>query len=137
MKLLKVLGYLWSLPNTLVGLIFLGLLALLKQVIWVGPDDGVLRWFIVKDSWVYRNWSQKGWAAITLGANVTYSPGYLFDWLTNIHERRHVQQNWVLGPFMYPIYLIVGIWSYAANPFEVDAYEYAKTHQHDPVWSLW
>ena len=136
-KLLKILGYIWATPTTLGALIlwFLPMLVL-RQLNCAGWKWGALEWTIIRGSWMYNNYGIE-WAATTLGYNIMYNPDYIDDATTKVHERRHVVQDWILGPLFLPIYLILCLpFGYTDNPFEVDARNFAKKIMGPPDQSL-
>ncbi|MGV8958904.1 MAG: hypothetical protein ACOH1V_00725 [Stenotrophomonas sp.] len=129
--LLQVLGALWTSPNTLVGLVagFAGMLAGARMQ-WSPRERAVL--------FHYWPWGPGG--AITLG-NVILATGSTLEVSCHTyehragrcqhraicladHERAHVYQYLVLGPFFLPVYLLCGGVS-VRNPFERAADRYA------------
>ncbi|WP_312318903.1 hypothetical protein [Stenotrophomonas sp.] len=135
LRLLQVLGALWTLPNTLVGLLG-GLAGMLSgaRPYWSGRDAAL----------VFRHYPWGPGGAITLG-NVILHTGPTLDvpcrtyahqagWCTepviglHDHERAHVYQYLVLGPLYLPVYLLCGGVS-ARNPFERAADVYALSGQ--------
>lgn len=128
---LRLIVYLWALPTTLVGLIFLPL-ALVSGggVRWV---EGVLEihggWvrFFLRRCTVLRG----GASAMTLGHVVIAQDQYLMD-ATRSHERVHVRQAERWGPFFIPAYLLASLITllrggqpYRDNPFEREAFDNA------------
>jgi hypothetical protein len=111
---MTVLGTLWSLPNTLIGLGF----ALLSGTL-PSPRDGLLvaestrglaRLFL----------TQRGFSAITFGRVLVSTAPVTARLL--VHEGHHSRQYEVLGPFFLPVYLwLHARHGYAANPLELDA----------------
>ncbi len=128
-----VLGALWTLPNTLIGLI--------------GGATGVAfgarpQWRLQDRALVFQRWPWGPGGAITFGnvilhtgasldiACTTYAhraglqrdaPIHLCD-----HERAHVYQYMVLGPLFLPLYLLCGGVS-VRNRFERAADRYAAS----------
>lgn len=110
----RAIGYLWALPNTLLGLVA-GLPALQAPrkahgiLVFDGPARGtllVIRWF--------RR------SAITLG-HVVLSNRPLEGRLL-AHELHHVRQYQRLGPLYLPLYLLVWLFTgYRRHPFELAA----------------
>lgn len=118
-RFLRLVGYIWTLPNTLLGLV-LGLLSLQRPRV----DDGVVvfdrapRGFL----WLFARLTR--FRAITYG-HVILSAVPLGGLLLR-HERHHVAQYEVLGPLYLPTY--VALWAvrgYTRHPFEVEARESA------------
>ena len=110
-NVLTALGFLWSLPNTVLGLA-LGALSFVRPrlagglVIFEGSPRGV--------NWVLSRMHR---AAMTVGfvivSNVPVE-GTLLE-----HERAHVRQSMALGPFFVPAYLILAIaFGYRRHPME-------------------
>lgn len=133
LRLLQGLGALWTLPNTLVGLLggLAGMFAGARPY-WSGRDLAV----------VFRHYPWGPGGAITLG-NVILHTGPSLDvpcrtyahqagWCSepviglHDHERAHVYQYLVLGPLYLPVYLACGGVS-ARNPFERAADIHALT----------
>jgi hypothetical protein len=130
---LLALGMLWTLPNTLLGLL-LGV---------AGVAFGArLRWQRRELALVVRRWPWGRGGALTLG-NVIVHTGEHLDTpcLTYAHragrrieapvsladhERAHVYQYMLLGPLFLPLYLLCGGVS-VRNPFERAADRYARS----------
>jgi hypothetical protein len=111
---LTVLGLLWSMPNTLIGLGF----ALLSGVI-PAAHDGLL---VARSNTglAYLFLTRRGFAAITFGRVVVSAVPLTARLLT--HESHHARQYEVLGPFFLPTYLwLHARHGYAANPLEREA----------------
>lgn len=130
---LRVLGILWTLPNTLIGLIGGG----------VGLFFGASVQFSRRDSaLVFHRWPWGPGGAITFGNTILHTGDTLdSECLTyehragrcdhprikiGDHERAHVYQYMVLGPLFLPLYLACGGVS-VRNPFERAADRYAMT----------
>lgn len=127
------LGMLWTAPNSLLGLLAGGL----GLLFGARP-----RWRRRDLALVFDRWPWGPGGAITLG-NVILNTGTTLDvpcrpyvpprdgrgvGLIALcdHERAHVYQYMVLGPFFIPTYLLCGGIS-ARNPFERAADRYALT----------
>ena len=121
--------YLWALPTTAVGLLFLPL-ALLSRDGGAHVVDGVLELhggavaFFLRRCTLLRG----GASAMTLGHVVLGRDPTLLD-LTRAHERVHVRQCERWGPLFIPAYLLAsalvalrGGRPYEDNPFEREAY---------------
>jgi len=130
---LRLLGILWTLPNTLIGLIGGG----------VGLLFGASAQFSRRDfALVFHHWPWGPGGAITLGNTILHTGDTLdSECLTyehragrcdhprikiGDHERAHVYQYMVLGPLFLPLYLVCGGVS-VRNPFERAADRYAMT----------
>jgi hypothetical protein len=124
----RALIYLWTLPTTFVGLLFL-LPALVSggraQVV-----DGVLEIHggIVRFFLRYCSLLKGGASAMTLGHVVLGQDVDRLEWSRD-HERIHVRQCERWGPFFIPAYVLASLWMllrgkspYRDNPFEREAY---------------
>src|SRR5262249_26351531 len=82
--------------------------------------DGAWEWKVRPGSRFWRWYSRDGgWSATTLGWCILFSPGAAEEASTAVHERRHVAQNLVLGPFFMPLYgLLWVVFGYWAHPLE-------------------
>ena len=124
----RVLFYLWALPTTVVGLLFVplamvtgGRARVVNGVLEV--SGGSVSWFLR-----YCTLLRGGAAAMTLGHVVLGRDLWLLD-ITRSHERVHVRQAERWGPLFIPLYLlsslammVVGRRAYEDNPFEREAY---------------
>jgi len=131
--LLRVLGAIWTAPNTLIGLLA-GLTAV--------PFGARPRWRGGDLALVFHGYPLGPGGAMTLG-NVILHTGHDLDVRVCTyahragrareaevrlcdHERAHVLQYMALGPLFLPLYLLCGGIS-ARNPFERAADRYALT----------
>nr|WP_295377134.1 hypothetical protein [Pseudoxanthomonas sp.] len=127
------LGALWTLPNTLVGLLAGGL----------GLVFGArMRWSARDCALVFHHWPWGPGGAITFGNTILHTGDSLDSICITYeqraghcehppirlgdHERAHVFQYMVLGPLFLPVYLLSGGVS-VRNPFERAADRYALT----------
>ncbi len=132
MVALVLLGVLWTLPNTLLGLL-VGVAGL--------PFGARIRWQRRELAWVVRRWPWGKGGAITLG-NVIVHTGVHMDSpcqtyaqraghdvgpriSLTAHERAHVYQYLLFGPLFLPLYLLCGGIS-VRNRFERAADRYAQ-----------
>ena len=132
MSLLRLVQYLWTSPNTLLGLAMLpsalasrgeirvvcGVLEVNSPLISSLFDRLLLRW--------------GGTSAITLGHVVLGRSREALE-VTRMHERVHVRQYELWGPFFIPCYLLSSLLAYRRgkdpyldNLFERKAYEQAE-----------
>jgi hypothetical protein len=113
-SLLGALGYVWALPNTLLGLL-LGLLSFQRPRL----DRGVVVFDRAPRGFLWA-FGKSRWRAITLGHVVLATrrlEGSLRD-----HELAHVRQHARLGPLFLPSYLALHVFTgYRRNPFETAA----------------
>ena len=131
----RVLGVVWTLPNTLLGLI-MGV---------AGMAAGARPRFNRREcAVVFHYWPWGPGGAITLGNTILHTGDTLDSQCVTYeqragrcqhppirlgdHERAHVYQYMVLGPLFLPIYLLCGGVS-VRNPFERAADRYALTGQ--------
>ncbi|MEA0738539.1 hypothetical protein QYY77_21165 [Xanthomonas campestris pv. campestris] len=139
---LQVLGALWTLPNTLIGLAIGGL----------GACFGARpRWSATERAVVFHAWPWGPGGAMTLGnvillkgaslelqcATYAHAAGRCVHPAVRLgdHERAHVYQYMLLGPLFLPVYLLCG-GIHVRNPLERAADAYAM-HGHGwwPWWS--
>ena len=108
------LGAVWTLPNTLLGLLFA--LASLAVPRWC---DGLLVAQSRKGlAWLFL--TRRGFGAITFGRVVTSAVPLTPRLL--VHESHHARQYEVLGPYFIPVYLwLQARHGYAGNPLELEA----------------
>ncbi len=113
---------LWNSGNSLIGL--------------AGAPGGKAAWdstdfmLEVSGGWLIGLLSRAGWAgAITLGDVVLYACCEMVP-ILHAHERVHVYQGRLWGPFFLPAYVLESAWQwlrtgdgYRNNRFEVAAYE--------------
>jgi hypothetical protein len=132
---LRTLGIIWTLPNTLIGLIGGAVGLLFGASIQFSRRDFAL---------VFHHWPWGPGGAITLGNTILHTGDTLDSQCLTYehragrcehprikigdHERAHVYQYMVLGPLFLPVYLICGGVS-VRNPFERAADRYAMTGQ--------
>jgi hypothetical protein len=124
-KALWLLGHLWALPMTGLGLLLAVPLARLDSM----DEEGILH-FVVRTGgplgWYVRRFHI---AAFTLGAVVTYASAAGPRQAPLVrHERAHVVQTFLLGPLFLPAYGLASLWQwvrgrhvYHDNWFEVQA----------------
>lgn len=133
LRLLLALGMLWTLPNTVVGLLLGG----------VGMAFGARPRLRPRDlACVFHQWPWGPGGALTIG-NVILHTGRDLDGACSTyahaaglsrdppirlcdHERAHVYQYLVLGPLFLPAYLLAG-GVHVRNRFERAADRYAAT----------
>lgn len=131
LNLFRLLVYLWALPTTLVGLLFIPLALISNGRMTV--DAGVLE---IHGGLVARFLRAcvlvpGGASAMTFGHVVLGRDDHCLD-LSRAHERVHVRQCERWGPFFLPAYLLAsasaalrGLDPYRDNRFEREAYEKA------------
>jgi len=131
--LTPMLRYIWAVPNTLVGVLFLPA-ALLRgghlQVV-----DGVLEaWGPLLSALLQRLPIAGGAAAITFGHIVLARDLASLDW-TRAHERVHVRQCEIWGPLFIPAYLIAGLWAFVSGrDAYIDNYFERQALRRDGSW---
>jgi len=118
----QILGWLWALPWTLVGLSIGFLLGGKAKRI-----DGVYEIHGPVIAWTLRHMLVPA-LAMTLG-HVVLGCDQRSLRLTRAHERVHVRQYERWGPFFIPAYMLCWLWlslrrrdGYRENPFEIEAY---------------
>ena len=111
MPLLRVLAYVWTSPNTLLGLL-LGLLAFQRP----RRTEGILVFdsHVRGSTWALRLFRR---SAITYGHVVLSSRPVAGSLL--VHELHHVGQYERLGPLYIPLYVLIWLFTgYRGHPFE-------------------
>ena len=107
---MKLLRYIWALPNTILGLLFVPLALFTKGRMEI--QDGVLEIHGGLVSWILKYCfpSQGYVSAVTLGHVIL---GCDRESLANDrrHERAHVKQYELFGPAFIPVYILAGIWA--------------------------
>ncbi len=128
MQCLRIILYLWTLPNTLLGLWALPIL-LFQREARIRVHTGVIEITggvvtTILDRGIFGVFP----AAITFGHVVWAVDQFNLD-RTRKHERVHVRQYEYFGPFFLPAYLLCsliqkfrGLDHYRDNPFERQAY---------------
>jgi hypothetical protein len=110
-KVAYALGFVWTLPNTLIGLVF-GAFTFTKPR-WSGGCilfDRHPRGFNAFLRRIHR-------AAMTLG--VVMMGNVRIEGRLRYHEDHHVRQSMWLGPLFVPVYLVVSLFSgYHRHPME-------------------
>ena len=127
MSHLRPLAYVWALPTSLLGLLFVPESLISGEVRWV---DGVLEvhGWLVRFFLTHCTLLRGGASAMTLGHVVLGRDRKLLE-MTRRHERVHVRQCERWGPLFIPAYLIAcavaflsGGRAYEDNPFEREAF---------------
>ena len=108
---MKLLHYIWALPNTLLGLLFVPLALLTKgrmQIVngVLEIHGGFVTWFL-KHGIPVRGYI----GALTLGHVIL---GYNRESLSinRPHEHAHVRQYEIFGPIFLPVYLAASLWAW-------------------------
>lgn len=130
-RLLLVLGGLWTLPNSLIGMLAGGLGCLAGARCYWSRRDCAL---------VFGHWPWGPGGAITLGMVILHTGADLDGLCVTYehragrcqhprvrlgdHERAHIYQYMLLGPLFLPVYLLCGGVS-VRNPLERAADHYA------------
>ena len=127
MKSIKIFSILWSLPNTILGVILFFCLGG-----WpVGFCHGVLWW---KARWGFWKWWSKKYAGITFGHTILVASHIKLPvGIVVAHELIHVKQYEQWGACYLPAYLLASINAvckgysfYYGNVFEIEAYDKQK-----------
>jgi hypothetical protein len=110
----KLNRYIWTSPNSLIGLLFLPAVYFADGSMQV--VDGVLELHGSFISWVLRHCVPLpgGACAITLG-HVVLGRDQQSLTLTRSHERVHVRQYDAWGPFFIPAYLLAALWGFVSG----------------------
>lgn len=127
----------WSLPVTLLGLIYACVFWALRWYQWQGIHGGVFVWSLNEKKapqWLLNAWS--GWGGHTIGVVVVLDEPPAQSPVVLRHEQEHARQCMVLGVFQPVVYLMMllaaktlrNVDAYRANTFEIDARVAAKQH---------
>ncbi len=133
-RFLRILGFAWSLPVTLFGLLYVGVFSAPKWYKLVGVRGDTLVWRLNEEKapeWLKKAWAK--WGGHTVGAVVVLKNNPDTDnnaKITLRHEQEHARQCMILGPFWPIVYgLIMLVMKvccrnadpYFSHPLEVDA----------------
>ena len=129
-RLLRLLGFVWASPWTMVGLA-VGLLGLATGG-RARRRGRVVEFYGGAVTWMLRNLTQGEFTlAMTLGHTILGQTDAALD-ISREHEMVHVRQYERWGPFFIPAYLgcslvlfVAGRRAYRDNPFEREAYDEA------------
>ena len=122
----RLLRYIWAGPTTLVGLV---VALLLTRRGGIAAVDGVIEAHspMLGRALALLTPLAGGACAMTLGHVVVAADARALE-VTRTHERVHVRQYEVWGPFFVPAYLLAGLWAlargghpYFDNRFEREA----------------
>ena len=136
MRLARLPLYLWALPTTAVGMLFLPSVLFGSRVQMV---DGVIEIYGGATEWFLRSCTllKGGASAMTLGHVVLGRDRDTLD-LTREHERVHVRQCERWGPLFLPAYGIASLaaWmrggsAYRDNAFEKEAFDFCRIRHAD------
>lgn len=128
---MRVLGFIWSLPGFVIFWAFYVVpLWATKRIVYAGSPAFLVWRFDVNEglaerSWWVRKW--KGWSGFAGHSCIMIKPSGFHDGLLQ-HELRHTVQAFILGPFYFPIYGLIWLFTrYKKHPMEMDAEE----HEHE------
>ena len=109
--MIEVLGFAWTVPNTILGLLLGALTFQLPRlhggaIVFDGVPRGLTRAMRSLDR-----------AAMTIGFVIV--SGVPVEGHLLAHERRHIRQYMAWGPFFIPIYLLLAVpFGYRRHPME-------------------
>ena len=137
MKLMKILGYVWVSPLTLIGLLHVCVLSSLGYYKWLGIKGDALVWIVTfagkskhMPSFLTKAWERRVGHTIGQVVVLKHPPSGIWGETIMKHEQAHVNQNMRLGilqPFFYATVLVCmtiackNSSSRYDNPFEIDA----------------
>ena len=131
------LGFLWTLPVSIIGWLFVLFLWAFRQVDWFTVDpDLSFECYLKKTGWFYRKLMAKRWFGFTIGNTIIASELDVTEKFDRCmkHEHRHVWQQYIWGIFFFPAYIVESLrififvkdeHSYLDNWFELDARKHA------------
>lgn len=105
-RILLLLGQLWTLPNTLIGLLF----GLGGRFSW----DATNRVVVVDGGWVAASFGRRYFSGMCIGDVVICSQKLSDN--TYRHELVHALQGRILGPLYLPLTLLGYAWGYLVFP---------------------
>lgn len=141
-KFLRVLGYVWASPITVLGLVYALFCSLMGWYKSVGVRKDALVWLMLTDkspAWLNKRWVR--WAGHTVGNVVVlkYDPDTTNEGrVTLVHESEHVRQMMILGvfqPLMYAlIYVCIKVaCDKATHPYYSNSFEIAARRVADQI----
>ena len=114
-KLFFVLGFLWCFPVSFLAwlwLIGMRLTGQISRVIF--REDLSFIWDVNEKSKFYKK--MEGWYGFTIGNNIICADRAKRSPKLMVHETAHVYQNYILGVFFFPVYIVVSIYMYLFIP---------------------
>lgn len=130
-KLFKLLGYIWSAPVTVFGLLYVLFMSLMGWYRWWGVESDALVWIVNVEKapdWVLKRWEK--WGGHTVGNVVVLIKDPDEKHVILTHELVHVRQCMILGVFQPVMYALIYLSikasckhsdAYFDNSFEIDA----------------
>ena len=119
MKLLRLLGHLWTLPNTLIALLF----GLGGRCRWDSADEVV----VIAGGWVPGIFTRLGYAGMSIGDVVLGGVDLRIAHLRIYrHELVHTTQSRLFGPLYLPLTLLcyaIGFVRFRPNPHDASPLE--------------
>ena len=109
--MIEVLGFLWTLPNTIIGLLLGALTFQLPRlhgaaIVFDRAPRGLTRAMLSFDR-----------TAMTIGFVIV--SGVPVEGRLLVHEREHIRQYMAWGPFFIPVYLLLAVpYGYRRHPME-------------------
>jgi hypothetical protein len=135
-KFYHILGFIWVLPISIIGWVFMAVLSILGQVERLSFYPDLTFVWDLKNKGFFVNAVMGKWFGFTIGNNIIVVD--VGDSEVNrrcfLHERRHTMQQYICGVFFYLIYVLESLriyvfckdeHAYLDNGFEVDARKYA------------
>lgn len=128
---LKILGYAWASPVTLLGFMYVAAFWAMGWYEWEGFEEDAAVWRVnhqESPGWLKKYWQR--WGGHAIGNVVVLKRTIEESGSTLDHELRHVAQVMRMGifqPIVYGINMVAMRWGcpgtdpYYYNPFEVDA----------------
>lgn len=110
---LCLLGFIWVLPVNILAwiwLLYLKFTGQIEKVTWY--EDLSASWDIKNDSRFFK--TMAGWYGFTLGSNIVCIDVAPWDVYKQhlMHETAHVYQQYILGVFFFPVYILTSLFIY-------------------------
>jgi len=131
-----VLGFFWVLPVSILGWVFIGILAALRQIENIEVQNDLSFVWDLKNSGFFYKYMEGKWFGFAVGNSeiVADAPDTERGIRKLKHENRHVKQQYALGVFFFPVYVVESLrlfffhkdkHAYLDNWFERDARKHA------------
>jgi hypothetical protein len=109
----QTVTFFWTLPNSLLGFLFLILFWAAKNPFISWYQDGGIDIAFEDQGWLAKRFRRAGWGAFTCGF-------FMFYWGEDqatraelrFHERQHIRQQTQWGMFWLPLYLLVLLYGF-------------------------
>ena len=115
MFMLYLLGFIWTLPISIITWIIMGLAELSLEIEKVTVNkNGIFVWDLKNTGFLYRKvFIKRGFWGFSSGNNViVVDTDFKRYGRTIKHETKHCFQQYALGIFYFPVYLLIYLYTY-------------------------